>query len=146
MNYDQQDLNVITASGKLDANESIYFARQLEQIRAKAYDVKKVPLNALAFMPVDTSINPGAESITYRQYDGVGMAKIISNYADDLPRSDVVGKEFTSPVRGVGASYGYTIQDIRAAQFTGSSLTNKLKCKLNAHMMKQLTVWHGLVM
>lgn len=124
--YDARDLRAIENSSTiLDANESIYFARQLEQIRAKSYDVKRPALNAIALMPVDTSINPGAETITYRQYDTVGMAKVIANYADDLPRADVVAKEFTTPIRGIGDSYGFSVQEIRAAQFTGTDLTTK---------------------
>jgi len=123
--YDAMDHRAIEMSCILDANESIYFARQLEQIRAKSYDVKRAALNAIRLMPVDTSINAGAEFITYRQYDTVGIAKIIANYADDLPRADVVAKEFTSPVRGIGNSYGYSVQEIRAAQFTGTDLTTK---------------------
>lgn len=123
--YDAMDHRAIEMSCILDANESIYFARQLEQIRSKSYDVKRAALNAIRLMPVDTSINPGVEFITYRQYDTVGIAKIIANYADDLPRADVVAKEFTSPVRGIGNSYGYSVQEIRAAQFTGTDLTTK---------------------
>lgn len=125
MIYDAQDLRAIENTGRLDANESIYFARQLEQIRAKSYDVKRAALSAMTLFPIDTSINPGAQTITYRQYDSVGVAKIIANYADDLPRADVFGKEFTSPIRGIGNSYGYSVQEIRAAQFTGTDLSTK---------------------
>lgn len=125
MHYDAQDMRAIESTGRLDANEGLFFARQLEYIRPKAYDVKRAPLSALALMPVDTSTNPGAEYITYRQYDSVGIAKIIANYADDLPRADVMAKEFTSPVRGIGDSYGYSMQEIRAAQYAGVDLSSK---------------------
>lgn len=125
MHYDAQDMRVIDATGRLDANEGVFFARQLEYIRPKAYDVKRAALSALSLMPVDTSTNPGAEYITYRQYDQVGIAKIIANYADDLPRADVLAKEFTSPVRGIGDSYGYSIQEIRAAQYANVDLSSK---------------------
>lgn len=125
MHYDAQDLRAIEGTGRLDANESIFFARQLEYIRPKAYDVKRAKLSALEVMPIDTSTNPGAEYITYRQYDSVGSAKVIANYADDLPRADVTAKEFVSPVRGIGDSYGYSVQEIRAAQFTGTDLNTK---------------------
>lgn len=123
--YDAMDLRAIENAVILDANESIYFARQLEQIRSKSYDIKRAALSAITLMPIDTSINPGAEFVTYRQYDSVGVAKIIANYADDLPRADVVAKEFTSPVRGIGNSYGFSVQEIRAAQFTGTDLTTR---------------------
>jgi len=76
MHYDAQDLRAIEGTGRLDANESIFFARQLEYIRPKAYDVKRAKLSALEVMPIDTSTNPGAEYITYRQYDSVGSAKV----------------------------------------------------------------------
>lgn len=123
MNYDAQDLRAIENTGRLDANEGIFFARQLEAIRAQTYDVKRVQLNALTLMPVDTSIPEGATTITYRQFDTVGMAKVISNYSNDMPRADVAGKEFTSPIRSLGIAYGYNTQEIRSAMFAGVPLT-----------------------
>lgn len=105
-----------------DAGESIFFARELEYIKSKAYDIKYPELSAMALMPISTEAGEGAESITYKQYDSVGMAKIIANYADDLPRADVTGREFTSPVRGIGISYGYNTQEIRASAMVGKAL------------------------
>jgi hypothetical protein len=125
MNYDAADLRAIEASGRLDANESVFFARQLEHIRSQTYDIKRANLSALNLMPVDTSIPEGASTITYRQFDTVGMAKVIANYANDLPRADVVGKEFTSPIRSIGNAYGYSTHDIRAAAFAGVPLSAK---------------------
>jgi len=100
---------------KLDANELLFFRRQLESVKKKTYDVKYPNLKARFFFPVDTSAGPGATSITYRQYDEVGMAKIVANYAKDFPRVTVKGKEFISPIKSLGDSYSYTIQDIRSA-------------------------------
>ena len=125
MHYDEKDLRAIEATGRLDANESVFFARQLEYIRPKTYDVKRAQLSAVTLMPVDTSTPAGANTITYRQYDSVGSAKIIASYADDLPRSDVLAKEFTSPVKGIGDSYGYSVQEIRHAMFAGVDLNSK---------------------
>lgn len=134
MNYDAQDLRAIESTGRLDANESIYFARQLEFVKSQAYDVKRPALSALSLFPVDTSVPAGAETLTYRQYDTVGMAKVIANYADDLPRADVTAKEFTSRIRGIGISYGYSVQEIRASQMTGSSLdVKKMRAAQRGH-------------
>ena len=110
-------------SQNLDANEAIFFARELEHVKARTYDVRLPNLKATMIIPVSTEAGPGAETITYEQYDQVGMAKIIANYADDLPRSDIKGKQFTSNVRSIGSSYGYNIQEIRAAQMAGKPLT-----------------------
>lgn len=124
-NYLDSDIRAIESTGRLDANEGVFFARQLEYLRPQAYDVKRAPLSALAVMPVSTDIPEGAEYIKYVQYDQSGVAKIIANYADDLPRADVSGKEFVSPIRGIGDSFGYSVQEIRAAMFAGTNLPAK---------------------
>lgn len=125
--YDENEKAYLDRSNQFnkDANESIFFARELEVIKARTYDIKRPMLSALDLIPVDTSAGAGAEYITYRQYDAVGTAKIIANYANDLPRADVVAKEFSSPVRGIGNSYGYSVQEIRAATMTGKPLDAK---------------------
>jgi hypothetical protein len=106
----------------LDAQGSVFFARELEHVKSKTYDVKYPELKQRAVLPVSFEAGPGAESITYRQYDMIGFAKIISNYAKDLPRADVSGAEFTSPIKSLGASFGYTVQEIRSAQMAGRPL------------------------
>lgn len=103
----------------LDDAESIFFARQLEYIKAKSYDVVYPELKARSLFPVSREINPGAETVTYYQYDMSGFAKVIANFADDLPRVDARGKAFTSPIKSLGNSYGYNIQEIRAAKMVG---------------------------
>lgn len=127
MRYDEVDYAVIQASGLLrqDANEGVFFARELESVKAQTYDVKYPELTATRIIPVSTAAGPGAESITYHQYDAVGFAKIIANYATDLPRVDLKGKQFTSKVKSVGDAYGYSIQDIRAARTAGKPLEQR---------------------
>lgn len=99
----------------LDNNESEFFERELEFIKTKTYDVLYPELKATLMIPVSTEAGPGARNITYRQFDSVGIMKIISNYGDDLPRSDVKGKEFTSKVHTLGGSYGFNFQEVREA-------------------------------
>jgi len=112
-------------SQNLDANESAFFARELEFVKAKTYDKKYPQLKATRLIPVSTEAGPGASSITYQMFDQIGIMKIISNYADDLPRSDVFGKEFTSKVKSLGGSYGYNVQEIREAAMAGRPLNAK---------------------
>jgi len=125
LNYDAQDLRAIENSGRLDANESVFFARQLEFLKSKTYDIKRAKLSALELFPVSTEVSEGATTHSYTSYDGVGSAKIIANYSTDFPRAEVTGKQFTFPIRSIGSSYGYNIQEIRSAQFAGVSLNSK---------------------
>lgn len=128
MHYDEQDLRILENSGLLrnDAGEAIFFARQLEYVRSKTYDVVRPKLSAWDLFPIDTSVPAGAKYITYRQWDSTGIAKIIASYADDLPHVGVLALETTSPVRSIGNAYQYDIQDIRYAQMAGVALDAKL--------------------
>lgn len=109
----------------LDANESAFFQRELEFVKSNTYDVKYPELKARRLFPLNPEADPGATKITYQQYDQTGMAKIIANYADDLPRADVKGKEFSSPVKELGAAYGYTIKEIRSSSMAGKKLDQR---------------------
>jgi hypothetical protein len=106
----------------LDADQTVFFKRQLEYIKPQTYDVKYPNLMATTVFPVDDSAGIGAESITYEQFDTVGLMKFISDYADDLPRSDVKGKQYSIIVQSLGGSYGWSIQEVRAAAFANRNL------------------------
>jgi len=129
----------------LDANETVFFDRELEHIKSQAYDVKFPELKAKTLIPVSTEAGAGAESITYRSYEGYGIAKVIASYADDLPRADVGGKEFTTPVRSLGESYGYNIQEVRASQMANKSLpTRKANaCRQAIERKEESIAWLG---
>lgn len=112
--------------GREDANETAIFARQLEHVYTKTYDVKYPEFKARLFIPLDTSVPSGAETYTYRQFDEVGMAALIANYADDLPDVTLFGKEFTGKCKSIGTSYSYSIQDVRRASMSGMALETAL--------------------
>lgn len=126
---------------RADEAATAFFDRELEHRKAKTYDVVRAPLKAFELIPVDSSAGPGAESITYEQYDSVGVAKVIANYADDLPRADVKGREFTARVKSVGNSYGYSLQDIRAAMMAGKPLEQR---KASAAVRAQREKWNRI--
>jgi len=111
--------------GVIDANGAVFFQRQLEHIKARSYDRTYAELKARMLFPVSNDGGQGITTITYHTYDRVGAAKIISAYANDLPRADISGKETTTPVKSVGISYGYNIDEIQASQLTGASLDQR---------------------
>lgn len=112
-------------TGITDADGAFFFQRQLEHIKARSYDVRYADLKARTLFPVSNEAGKGVDTITYRTYDQVGVAKIISAYANDLPRADVSGKETRIPVQPIGASYGYNLDEIQAAQLTGVPLDQR---------------------
>lgn len=110
---------------KMDAADSIFFARELEALKARVWERKYPPFSAFDLFPLSTEIDAGAETIVWQEMDRVGIAKVISAYANDLPRVDVYGSENTSMIRTVGDSYGFSNQDIRAARLAGKPLSSR---------------------
>jgi hypothetical protein len=100
-----------------DANESALLARQLEDIAVETYDVLYPELQGRSLVPVYTKVNTGAQFHTWRQYDMAGEAVEIADYGDDFPGVEIVGTETSSRFIALGASYGYSIQDLREAAF-----------------------------
>lgn len=109
----------------LDASESLFFNRSLEQVKARAYEVQYPEFRARDLIPVATDVDPDVSVITYREYDQVGSAKVIAGYSDDLPRVDVFGRETQATVRDLGDSYGYNVSEIRKARREGSNLEQR---------------------
>ena len=133
---------------KMDAitpNASVFFARELESIEEKIYEIKRKELKYRELIPVSNRDNPGANSITYRQFDKVGMAVVIANYADDLPRADVFGQEFTQKVKSLGVAVGYNTQEIRAASLANVPLeTQKADAQRRSLREKESNIaWNG---
>jgi len=125
--YDPEDLAVFKNNPKFTADfrqdaDTIFFAHQLNYVRAQTYDRQLPPMNADRLVPDDTSVPEWAETVTQYAYDMVGMAKVISNYADDLPRADVRATARQVTVRTLGDSYGFNVNELRASRATGSGL------------------------
>ena len=104
---------------------SVFFARELDHVKAKSYDVEYPELTALNTFPISSEADSGAETITYYTYDKTGLAKIIDNYSTDLPRADVTGKPSLAVIKSVGDSYGYSAQEMRASRLAGKSLDTR---------------------
>ena len=135
MNYDKKDelalrnsaitAAVMNSDGvRFDSAEdvSVFFARELDHVKAQSYDVEYPELTALQLFPQSSEADAGAETIVYYTYDKQGLAKVIDNYSTDLPRADVTGKPSYAKIKSLGASYGYSVQEMRASRLAGKSL------------------------
>lgn len=113
----------------MDASESAIFGRQLEYVETQVFEQDYPELIGRDLIPVKSDIPSGAETYTYYEMDKRGAAKIISDYANDLPRADCFGRANTSFIKSIGDSYGYNLQEIRAAQMAKMQLDT---CKAEA--------------
>jgi hypothetical protein len=123
---------------RLDANETGILARQLEHQLSKEKEIGYTPLRTLSFFPVSSEIDPGAESFRYEIWDQVGVAKIIANYADDLPMVDVVASEVFGSVKSIGDGYQYSRQDLRRSAKSGRNLPQRKRKAARAAMDRKI--------
>lgn len=97
-----------------------FLARELEYIIPEVFETEYADIKYSNVLPVTAEAGPAADSITYRIYNHQGRMKVIQDKAQDLPRTDIVRREVTQPVRSIGGSFAYTFQEMRAAQSSPS--------------------------
>lgn len=110
---------------RLDAKYTAALDQQLEYLKAQTYDIQYPDMKFRTLLPISNEAGPGAETISYLQWDEYGMADIIANYADDLPRVDTLVEKFSQPVHSLGDSYEYSVQDLRRAAMAGNNLDGR---------------------
>lgn len=118
------DLARLDSQYRFDVAESAFLERELETVRAETYEVQYAEFKWRQFVPTKPEDN-GAEVHKYNVSDKVGEAGFISNYADDLKRADVFETEVFQVIKSIGASYGWNIQELRAAARMGKPLSSQ---------------------
>jgi hypothetical protein len=121
---------------RYDASENIFARRELENVRAKAFDVKYPEFKARRLIPIDHSVHTGAETTTFYTMDEFGQAKVGGGYQTEAPRVDVSLTDATLRIRPLTAAYGYSLQEIRNAMFSGRSLP-QMKANASRRIIEQ---------
>jgi hypothetical protein len=103
----------------------LFLQRQLEYIRPQVFETQYADIKYASVLPVTSEAGPGAQTFTYRIMDSTGEFKLISDAADDLPRADVSQIEKSISIRSFGGSFGYTVQELRAAQMANVALEQR---------------------
>lgn len=111
---------------RLDANETTVLQQQLEYQRARTADVERPEFKARRLVPVTTEVDPGADTWAYAQWDRVGMAKIVANYADDIPKVATFAKKFVLTVETMALGYGWSWLDLQRTARAGVPLRTRL--------------------
>lgn len=104
---------------KLDANESMLLARQLEYLKARLLVTQFDTMKALRFIPIDSSIPVGAAEVSYEMLTETGAAKVVSDAADDVPFADAYTTRFTSGIAMIAMGYKISLRELQAAAYSG---------------------------
>lgn len=111
-----------SSAGKFKQDDALFIAQELNYIRSRALEVEHSPLNSFRVFPQETDVPAGAETALQLVYDSVGMAKIVADYGDDLPRAEAVATTIASKVYTVGDSYGYNYVELEHARMANVNL------------------------
>jgi hypothetical protein len=103
----------------------LFLERQLEYIRPQVFEVQYADIKYPTILPVTSEAGPGAQTFTYRIMDSTGEFRLIADAADDLPRADISQTEKSINIRSFGGSFGYTVQELRAAQMASIALEQR---------------------
>jgi len=103
----------------------LFLERQLEYIRPQVFEVAYADIKYPTILPVTSEAGNAAQTFTYRIMDSTGEFKLIADAADDLPRADISQVEKSINIRSFGGSFGYTVQELRAAQMANISLEQR---------------------
>jgi hypothetical protein len=103
----------------------LFLERQLEHIRPQVFEVTYADIKYPTILPVTSEAGNAAQTFTFRIMDSTGEFKLIADAADDLPRADISQVEKSINIRSFGGSFGYTVQELRAAQMANISLEQR---------------------
>ena len=103
----------------------LFLERQLEYIRPQIFEVAYADIKYPTLLPVTSEAGQGAQTFTYRIMDSTGEFKLLADAADDLPRSDISQVEKSINIRSFCGSFGYTVQELRAAQMANIALEQR---------------------
>ena len=124
---------------------SAFIAHELTYNRAKALEKATAPLSAFGIFDVYTDVPEGADSAVQKIYSKVGLAKIVADYADDVPLADVYAEEKTVLVKTVASGYSYSVKDILNSAFANVRLSERKAASAYHAIDKKINdiAWNG---
>lgn len=107
------------------AQSALGFAiKQQSHVETDVLKRKYPAIRYAELIPVDTSANPFAASVTHFSQDSVGKAKFMSGKGDDVPLVNLLRQKFEAGVNMAGIGYGFSVEEIGQAQMMGMNLSS----------------------
>lgn len=110
----------------LDAQAALGFVvSQASSIEREVMSIPYPEIRYAEMVPVDTSANPFAASVTFFTQDAVGRAKLMNGKGDDVPLANIMRTRFEQGILDAGIGYEFSLTEIGQAQMMGMSLPNE---------------------
>ncbi len=96
-----------------DAQQALGFlVRQASHIEAEVVRIQYPDIQYPQLIPVDTSANEWAKSVTFFSLDKIGAANWFHHEAKDMPIADVQRSKFEHTIEMAGIGYRYTLEEL----------------------------------
>lgn len=103
-----------------------FLVQQLTIIEPEIYRIRYPDIQYPALIPVDTTGNEWAKSITFFSIDHVGRAQWFHHTANDVPVADITRDKFEQGIEMAAIGYRYTLEELGQAMSTpGLNLTSE---------------------
>lgn len=147
-NYDENEYRYFrdhAGQERLDDAGSLFLSRELDALRARVYEMETPALNALNVFPVQSEAAGWQDTLTFGLISDFGMARIISDYADNIPMVGVYGQWLTVAIYTIADAYAFSMKEIEKAQATGKGLTDRLAVAARRGTDAKINdlVWNG---
>lgn len=132
----EEGIGKTDSASRMDAADSLWVARQLEQLRAGLYEIAYPQLKAKSMLSFNTTIPQGVVNFTVRAIDRAGIPKLIRGKAKDIPNVEMVVNSATITFQSFALAYSFTQQEIAEAQYAGMPL-QAMKATATRELMAQ---------
>ena len=111
---------------RADADDGIFFARQLEEIDPRRFVIKYKPLGRWReVLPLKATV-PGLDRITYRIEDVTGSVEPVTvGRGSTVPYVGISAEEFSNKVVIKTLGYKYSVTELHRAAFAGVPLQDR---------------------
>ena len=106
-----------------DAQANLGFLiAQTTHIETNINEVKFAEVQYPELIPVDTSANEYAKSVTYFSSEDFGKAEWVNGNSSDVPMAGTERQKFETQVHTAGIGYGYGMEEVAQARMLGQNL------------------------
>lgn len=99
---------------------------QTAHIETEVYKIKYPDLDYASLVPVDSSANPFAKSVTYFSMDQAGEAGWINGNGKDVPIVGTSMEKHETAVYSAGVGYSFGFEEVNQARMLGVSLESEM--------------------
>lgn len=109
-----------------DSQQALGFlVSQTAHIETEVYEIQYPDIQYPELVPIDTSANEWATTVTFYSSDKMGEANWFNHMAKDMPRADVERDKHDHSIHMAGIGYGYTLEELgQAMMVPNTNLSN----------------------